>query len=101
MMGLFGISRELQFRVCGCGDPRASPSMAGKGEYFYREEKETWEDYLVNKESSGFSLVESLWGRKGGCLLFGLYYRHRAQERPLLVSQLYLIEVSVHSFFTS
>ena len=39
-MSSFGISRELQFIVCSQGDPHASPSMAGKGECFYTEEKE-------------------------------------------------------------
>ena len=39
-MGLFGISGELQFRVCNHGKPCASPHMAREGENLHREEKE-------------------------------------------------------------
>ena len=39
-MGLFGISGELQFRVCNHGKPCASPHMAREEEHCNREEKE-------------------------------------------------------------
>ena len=37
---------------------------------------------------------------KAFCLPVGLCCHHRAQELSIQVSQLYLIEVSVNSFFT-
>ena len=39
-MGLFSISRELQFEVCLCGEPSVSPQSARAGEHFYRGEEE-------------------------------------------------------------
>ena len=39
-MGLFRISRELQFEVCICGEPSVSPQSARAGEHFYRGEEE-------------------------------------------------------------
>ena len=39
-MGLFGINRELQFRVCSHGEPCTSPHTAREGEHFYKGKKE-------------------------------------------------------------
>ena len=50
-MGLFWISRELQFGVCNHGEPPARPGR--KGVCFYREEKEI-ERALVSQESMAF-----------------------------------------------
>ena len=62
-MGLFGISRELQFGICSHGEPRASLHAAREGELFYRGEKEVWRAAVV-KRAHGFSLAESLPGKK-------------------------------------
>ena len=64
-MGLFGISKILQYGVCNHDEPRASPPQQGE-EGSYRREKEVGRA-IVNKESiggiensrySGFSLAE-------------------------------------------
>ena len=47
-MDLFGISRELQYRVCNHGKPHASPHKARGEESFYIEEKE-FGKAIVNK----------------------------------------------------
>ena len=39
-MGLFGISRELQFRICNYGKPCASLHTVGKGECFIGRKRE-------------------------------------------------------------
>ena len=52
-MGLFEISRQLQFRVYNHGKPCASCHPAREGEPFYRQEKEA-EGALINKESMAF-----------------------------------------------
>ena len=41
-MGLFRISRELQFGVCNHGEPRESSHLSREGEYFYRRGKGSW-----------------------------------------------------------
>ena len=43
-MGLFRISRELQFGFCSCGEPSASPHVAREGAAFIVG-KGRWEDY--------------------------------------------------------
>ena len=54
-MSLFGISRELKFRVCNCGEPCASSNMARERKFFfYREEKEVGRTIINAVE--GFSL---------------------------------------------
>ena len=55
---------------------------------------------IVNKVSMAFHWLSPCRQRKGVLLSFGLCYHQRAWELPLLVSQLYFIEVSVYSFFT-
>ena len=52
-MGLFGISRELQFGGCNHGEPQASLHMSRKEECFHREEKEVGRA-TVNKEFMAF-----------------------------------------------
>ena len=90
--GLSGISRELQFGVCNHGNP----PMAREGGQFYREEKEV-ERALVNRESMVFHWLSPCWERRGDFLLpVGLCFHHRECELPLMVSQFYLIEVSVY-----
>ena len=58
-MGLFWISRGLQFGVCDHDKPRASPNKAREGDHLYRREKELGRA-TVNKESK----AESLPGKK-------------------------------------
>ena len=48
-MGLCGISKELQFRVCNHGEDHASSHVARAGELFHREEKEVGRA-IVNEE---------------------------------------------------
>ena len=38
-MGLFGVSRELQFVVCNHGEPHAILCMPREGEQFYRRKR--------------------------------------------------------------
>jgi len=73
-MGLLEISRELQFRICSHGEPRASPHTARKENVFI-EGKE-------NRECC------SKWPMTS--LAVELCYHHRVLELPLLASQFYL-----------
>ena len=52
-MGLFRISRELQFEIGNHGKPCASPHIAREGECFYRGRKEVG-SAIVNKECMAF-----------------------------------------------
>lgn len=61
-MGLFKISRELQFEVCNYGKPHASPRTV-REECFHGEEKEFEEGYS-KQTAHGLSLAESCPGRK-------------------------------------
>ena len=69
-MGLFGISKELQFGIYNHGKPCATPQQKWKGELFHREKKEI-RRAIVNKEFMAFhwlscdnlSLVEPLPGK--------------------------------------
>ena len=98
-MSLFGISRELQFWDCNHGEPPARSHMAKEGECFYRAEKEVGRD-RVNKESMASHRLVPCQERRGVFLLVAwLCYSDRAWERPLLASQLYLTEISVHYFY--
>ena len=83
-IGLFGISRELQLRVCSHGEPRESPRKA-REEHFYREEKEVGRA-IVNKESMTFHWLRACQERRGIFLLpVGLCYGHmRAPSSGLL-----------------
>ena len=64
-MGLFGISRDLQNRVCNPGEPSASSHMGRR--MLLMEDKARWEG-LVNR-ILGFSLAESLPGKKSNLLV--------------------------------
>ena len=66
-MGLFGISRDLQFQVCNHGEPHVSPCPA-TGELFYRGEKEVGRA-IVNKESMAFHWLSPCQERRGVFLL--------------------------------
>lgn len=59
-MGLFGISRELQFRVCKHGEAYTNPHTTREEEHFYRWAKEVGRA-LVNH---GFSLNKSFPEKK-------------------------------------
>lgn len=41
--GSFRTDREMQFGVCNCDEPHASPHMEREGEHFYRWEVEVGE----------------------------------------------------------
>ena len=112
-MGLFRISKELQFKVYNHGEPRASLHKARKEECFYREEKEV-RRAIVNKEPLPGGRKEEKVGRAivnkeplpGGrrkkkvfLLPVGHSYYHRVGELLLLVSRLYLI-LDFINFFT-
>ena len=95
-MDLFLISREFLFRVCNHVKPCASLYQGREGESFYKEEKEDgWP--VVKKESMTFRGLSPCQERRGVFLLpIVLCYHYRVGELTLLVSQLYLIEVSVY-----
>ena len=172
-MGLFEITRELQFRICNNGKLPANLDTARKGEYYYQREKaieraiansvclshicsvllcesmdcslpgssvhgilqarilkwvampssrvSSWSrdrtcvsyvscvgrqviyhechlGSLSKQRVHGFSLAESLPGKKRSLLPVGLSSQGRVGELILLLSQFYLIEVSVYYF---
>ena len=98
-MGLFGISRELQFRVCSHGRPFKIPPQQGKENAFIQE-KTKLQGYSTQRVH-GFSLTKSLPGKKrslsSSCWYLLLLQGMRA---PFLVFWICLIEVSVYWFFT-
>ena len=63
-MGLFGISRELKFRVCNHGK---SPSGKGRGTLLQRGER--GEEAVENKESMAFHWLNSYQERREDFLL--------------------------------
>ena len=65
-MGLFSISRELQFEVCICGEPSVSPQSARAGEHFYRGEEEVGRALT---ESKAFHCLCPCQERRGVFLL--------------------------------
>ena len=96
-MGLFRISRELQFGVCNHGEPRASPLTAREGELFYREEKEVGRA-LVNRVH-GLSLAELLPGKESSFFVLSSVTITGHKCSPFWSPES-LIEVSVYQFFT-
>ena len=76
-MGLFEISRELQFRVCNHGEAHSSAHTAREEELFYREEKEVGRA-TVNKESTAFHWQSCCQERREG---------HSSSYWALLLSQ--------------
>ena len=92
-MGLFRISRELQFRVCNHGKPQASLPTARKGEHFYREEKEAGR--VITNKARGFHWLSLCQERKGAVLLpAGFSSPHRMN--PPLTDLPTLIKVSIY-----
>ena len=81
-MGLFRISRELQFRVCNHGKPQASLPTARKGEHFYREEKEAGR--VITNKARGFHWLSLCQERRVFFFLM-CCYSCRALELPLVV----------------
>ena len=67
-MSLFKMSKELHFRICNYGKPRASPRRHGKEIDFYSEEKEVGRA-TVNKESMAFHWLNIFLERRGVFLL--------------------------------
>ena len=94
-IGLFKISRELQFRVCNHGKPHTNSYMAREGGHFYGG-KGSWEGYSKQRVND-FLLAESLPGKKRS-VSSSCWTRLSSQvmRAPILVSQLYLFEVFVY-----
>ena len=59
-MGLFGISRALQFGVCNHGKPQGSVHMSRENKCFCREEKEVGRA-AINKRVHDFSFFFSIY----------------------------------------
>ena len=74
------VSRELQFEIWNHGKPHVIPPHGEGREMLLSREKEV-EKVIVNKESHGFSLAESLVWRS-------LFSPSWVWELPILVSQL-------------
>ena len=87
VMGLFGIRILLQFGVCN----HKQSSQQGQENKFIGW-KRSWEGYNKQRALS-FSLAESLPGKWVFLLPIGLCYHYRAWELPILISQLYLVEL--------
>lgn len=88
MMGLSGIRILLQFGVC---NHKQSSSRQGKENKFVGW-KRSWKGYNKQRVLS-FSLAESLTGKRVFLLPIGLCYHYRAREFPILIFQLYLVEI--------
>ena len=95
---VYSATAESKFRVCNLGEPHARPPQDMRRKKNITERKKEIVRTTVNRVY-GLSSAESLPRSKRGLLPVGLCYHHRAWEPPLLVSQLYLIVVSIYSFF--
>ena len=85
-MGLFGICKELQFKVCKHGEPLTSPCTAWEGECFLKREEEVGRT-IVNQESLAFHRLSPCQERRGVFLLpIGLCYS--GHESSSSISQL-------------
>ena len=94
-MGLFRISRELQCGVCNLANHTHVPTWQRK-EHTFIEEKGSWEGWSKQK-SMACHWLSSFEERKELFLLpVGLCCHCKMWGLPLLVSQLYLIEVSIY-----
>lgn len=106
-MGSFGISREFEFKVGNHGEPCTKSCVAREEECFYREEKEVERIERVNrinKEPMASHWLSSCQGRRVFLLPIGSAFSQDMKALFLQgfgVSQLYLIEVSVYTFFFS
>lgn len=104
-MGSFGISREFEFKVGNHGEPCTKSCVAREEECFYREEKEVERIERVNrinKEPMASHWLSSCQGRRVFLLPIGSAFSQDMKALFLQgfgVSQLYLIEVSVYTFF--
>ena len=94
-------AENVNFGVCNHIESLQVPKEQEKEKAFKRG-KASWVGVggIVNKGSMAFHWLSPCRQRKGVLLSFGLCYHQRAWELPLLVSQLYFIEVSVYSCFT-
>lgn len=85
-IGLFSISKELQFRICNCAS-----HMHSKGRKMLFREENQGGRALVNKESRAFHWRSPCQESRGIFLLLGCALTAGVWE--LLTSQLYLIKV--------
>ena len=94
----FRISRELHLGVCHVSQMQL-PTWQGENALRERGKKKVGRT-AINKDFSAFHWLSPCQERREAPLLpVGLCSYHR-KELPLLVSQLYLIEISVYYFFT-
>ena len=63
-MGLFGISKELQFGVCNRGESHASPPTAREEVFIKEKIKLELGVAMVNKKSMAFHWLSPLPGKK-------------------------------------
>ena len=98
-MGLFGIGRELKFRVCNHSKPRASPHMARTGECFHGEKKEVGR--VIVKQSPWLSIGLDLAKKEEESTFFllGSAISFQGLRASPLISQLYLIKVSMYFIY--
>ena len=93
-LDLFGVNRELQFRICNDREPCASVSMTEEQRNLLQRGQASWEG-SNRQRGHDLSLAEFLPEKKKNFLSVELCYHGRAGQLSLLLSQLYLIEVSV------
>ena len=97
-MGIFRISRELQFGIRNHSEVCERPHMAS-AEHFYGG-KGSWESHSKQRVHA-FHRLSSCQERRGNLSSCWAFYHGRAWELPLQVSQLYLTEVSILFHFIS
>ena len=93
-MGLFGISRELQFGICKHVSPRVSPCMARK-EYSYKREKNI-RKAIVNKAFMAFHWLKTCQERRGVFIVpVQLFYCHRLYRASPSLAAKYIISLTL------
>ena len=90
-MGLFRMSRELQFRVSIHSDLCARPLTAREGEHVHREEKE-FGRAGINTKPMVFQWLSPCWEKGVFLIPVGPYCCHRVWEHPL-----YYLKLRDHS----
>ena len=70
-MGLFRISRKLQYSICDCGQQCASSHMGREGEHFHRKEKKFGRAVIKQKRSKDFHWLSSFQERSAFIHLLG------------------------------
>ena len=97
-MGLFRISRKLQYSICDCGQQCASSHMGREGEHFHRKEKKFGRAVVKKKGPRIF--IGWVLSRKE-VPLFTYWALLLLQDRRALplVSQLYLTEDSIYYYY--